>query len=123
MQTTVNYSGEMRIAHSINKKSRWSRFVLWADQQEENRFTWTAITVAGHGCFFTILTVAIILMTGNNFIFWPFAIAAMTACLVVNLAAMPLKIIIPVFAISLLIDLAIIILALSAGFHLEAAYR
>ena len=123
METTVKQAYQLHVMPAANKKHTWGKFVQWADKQEENRFTWTAISVAGHGCFFTILTVAIILMTGNHFIFWPFAITAMAACLVVNLAAMPLRIIIPVFVFSLLIDLAIIVLALSSGFNLEAAYR
>ncbi|MCY7312016.1 MAG: hypothetical protein LH619_14665, partial [Chitinophagaceae bacterium] len=77
----------------------------------------------GHGCFFTIVTVATILLTGNNFIFWPFAIAAMTIPLIVNLAALPTKITIPVLFFSVLVDLMIIALCISNGFDLAASYR
>jgi hypothetical protein len=63
-----------------------------------------------------------IVFTGNHFIFWPFAIGAMAACLVVNLAAMPTRIIIPVFFISLLIDLVIIVLCVANGFDISATY-
>ena len=123
METTIKHAYELNsVAHSP-KISLWKKFINWADKQEENRFTWTAISVAGHGCVFTIATVVIILMTGNNFIFWPFAIAAMAICLIANLAALPTKYIIPILFFSLLMDLTIIVLALSDGFNLEAPYR
>ena len=76
----------------------------------------------GHGCVFTVLTVMAILFTGNHFIFWPFAIAAMAVPLVTNLAAMPTRVIIPVFIASLIIDLAIIGLCLANGFSIETVY-
>ena len=90
------------------QKSLWKRFINWADGQEENRFGWAAFAIAGHGCVFTIITVAVILATGNNFIFWPFAIGAMAASLITNLAALPAKIIIPTLFITVLIDIALI---------------
>lgn len=123
METTIKQVYTTANTSTVAKPSLWSKFINWADKQQENSFSWTAISIAGHGCVFTIITVATILLTGNNFIFWPFAIAAMTTCLVVNLAALPTKITIPVLFFSLLVDLAIIVLALTNGFDLEAAYR
>jgi hypothetical protein len=123
METTIKHAYSTVSSGTDNKTSLWSKFINWADTQEKNSFTWTAISIAGHGCFFTVLTISIILLTGNNFIFWPFAIAAMAACLIVNLVALPTKITIPVLFFSLLIDLTIIILALTNGFNLEAMYR
>jgi len=117
MQTTIHQQAYRH--HSTNTASHtsaWGRFIKWCEGQEENRFGWTAGILVGHGCVFTILTMLAILMTGNNFIFWPFAIAAMGMCVVTNLAAMPTKVTIPVFAISLLIDLAIIVLAIAGSF-------
>ncbi len=103
--------------------SWWNRFIAWSDKQEENRFGWAAFAIAGHGCVFTIITVAMILFTGNNFIFWPFAIGAMAVCLISNLAAMPTRITIPVLFFSVLIDLVIIALCLMNGFDMAASYR
>lgn len=105
------------------KKSFWKKFLVWAESQEENRFGWTAFAITGHGCVFTIITTMAILATGNHFIFWPFAIAAMAVCLIVNLAALPTKITIPVFFFSVLIDLFIIGLCLANGVDLAASYR
>lgn len=50
----------------------------------------------------------VVVLAGNHFIFWPFVIGAMGITLIVNLAAMPTKITIPVFFFSVLVDLAII---------------
>ena len=107
-------------AHSIG--SLWKRFIAWATGQEENRFLWLTIGIAGHGFVFTIITTMIIVFTGNHFIFWPFAIAAMAMCLISNLAALPTKITIPILFFSLLIDVVIIALCLVNGFDIAATY-
>ena len=100
METTIKHVYAATNTSTLAKVSLWSKFINWTDKQEENRFGWTAFAIAGHGCVFTIITVATILLTGNNFIFWPFAIGAMTTCLIVNLAALPTKITIPVLFFS-----------------------
>lgn len=112
METTIQQSFAPTYSQSATKKSLWKRFINWADGQEENRFGWAAFAIAGHGCVFTIITVAVILVTGNNFIFWPIAISAMSASLITNLAAMPTKVTIPTLFITVLIDLAIIAICL-----------
>ncbi len=112
MQTTIQQSFTSSHSHTVSKNTLWTRFINWADNQEENRLGWTAFAIAGHGCVFTILTVAVILLTGNNFIFWPFAIGAMSASLISNLAALPTKITIPILFLTILIDLAIIVICL-----------
>lgn len=131
----IDFCVEKKIMHTIIQKaayssysrqarvSTWKRFIDWTQRQEEHRFAWTAIAIAGHGCVFTIITVLMILFTGNHFIFWPFAIAAMTMTVVTNLAALPTKITIPVFFFSLLIDAAIIGLCIANGFDIAASYR
>jgi hypothetical protein len=60
-----------------------------------------------------------VVLAGNHFIFWPFVIGAMGATLLVNLAAMPTKITIPVFFFSVLIDLVIIISCVAIGFNVN----
>ncbi|HET6995103.1 MAG TPA: hypothetical protein VFI06_08990 [Chitinophagaceae bacterium] len=96
--------------------SAWSTFINWCNDQEENRFLWLAIGVAGHGCVVTPLTLLAVMLAGNPMFFWPFAIGAMAMCLVSNLAAMPTKITIPVLFLSLFIDLAIIISSIAIAF-------
>jgi hypothetical protein len=112
METTIQHSFAASISQTTTSKSLWKRFINWADQQEENRFGWTAFAIAGHGCVFTIITLAVILATGNNFIFWPIAIAAMATSLITNLAALPTRITIPTLFITVLIDVAIVVTAI-----------
>lgn len=112
METTIQQSITPLISQATSKTSLWKRFINWSEGQEENRFGWTAFAIAGHGCVFTVITVAVILATGNNFIFWPFAIAAMAASLITNLAALPTKITIPTLLITVLVDIAIIAICL-----------
>ncbi|TCJ19028.1 hypothetical protein EPD60_01025 [Flaviaesturariibacter flavus] len=90
------------------EKSFLARFVNWADDQEKYRFGWVAGILAAHGCVMTPITLIAIVLGGNNIFLWVAAIVAMGAALVANLAAQPMKVTIPVFFTSLLVDLAII---------------
>lgn len=114
METTVRHS----YAHSldIDKVSAWRKFINWCNGQEKYRLGWLAAAITLHGCVLTIFTLFAIVLAGNHFIFWPFAIGAMGITLIVNLAAMPTKITIPVFFFSVFIDLAIIISCMAIGF-------
>jgi len=95
--------------------SIWRKFISWCDGQEKNRFGWLAAAITLHGCVLTILTMFAVILAGNHFIFWPFVIGGMGITLVVNLAALPTKITIPVFFISVLVDLLIIISCIAIG--------
>ena len=103
-------------SHETERITLAQRFIAWCKSQDNNRLTWLAVILIGHGCIITPLTVMFIMITGNNLVFWPIAMAAMGMCLVVNLAVLPTNITIPVFFLSLVIDLAIIIMAVSSGF-------
>jgi len=101
----------------IRKASLFTRFMDWCERQNRNRIAWLAIALAGHGCVLTPITIFFIMMSGNNFIFWPLAMGAMAVCLVVNLAALPTKITVPVFFVSVLIDLVVIANCTAMGLH------
>lgn len=102
------------------KRSVIQRFFAWCTAQEKNRLAWLGGIIAGHGCVFTPLTVLFIVLSGNNPVFWPFAIGAMGLALVTNLAALPTRVTIPVFFLSLLIDLVIIANCVALGFSTPA---
>ncbi len=114
METTIQHVLSLT-EKKASKVSLWKRLINWAEGQEENRLLWTAITIMGHGCFFTIMTLITIIFTGNHFIFWPIAAAAMGIPLVANLAAMPTKITIPLLFLSILIDLGVIVSCIAIG--------
>ncbi|MEO6489533.1 MAG: hypothetical protein ABIO04_06305 [Ferruginibacter sp.] len=91
-----------------------STSIAWCTAQEDSRLLWVGLGLTIHGCIITPLTVLTILITGSGLGLLGIAIAivAMTAVLVVNLAALPTKITIPVFALSLVADIALIIAAI-----------
>ncbi|RYY21310.1 MAG: hypothetical protein EOO04_18475 [Chitinophagaceae bacterium] len=91
------------------QRNTWSNFISWCTAQEPNRFVWLGVALAGHGCMLTPLTLAVILLNGNNLMFFMIAMVAMAMTLVTNLAAMPTKITIPVFLLSILVDVALIV--------------
>jgi hypothetical protein len=95
-----------------------TRFNSWCKGQQENRLIWLGVAVAGHGCVITPLTVFAVVMAGNSLVLFMLAIFAMAISLVTNLAALPTKITIPAFALSILIDLGILISAALISFHI-----
>ncbi len=96
-------------AYNTAQPNAWTNFINWCTGQEPNRFVWLGVALAGHGCMLTPLTLAVILMNGNNLVFFMTAMVAMALTLVTNLAAMPTKITIPVFFFSILVDIALIV--------------
>jgi hypothetical protein len=99
-----------------------AKFLAWCRGQEQNRLLWLGIILAGHGCILTPLTVMAVLLAGTNMALFVLAIVAMGMSLVTNLAAMPTKITIPVFLLSVLIDMAIIISCVAIGFDITTTY-
>jgi hypothetical protein len=94
------------------KAGIWERFIAFADRQQDKRLLWAAISILGHGTIFTIGTIATVILLGNVLPLLAIACFTMTMVVVVNLAALPTKYIIPIFFLSLLIDLGVIITAI-----------
>jgi len=99
-----------------NNQSIVSKFMNWCQAQEKNRLGWLGLILAIHGCVITPITLFIIVSAGNNIAFWGVAMGAMAMSLITNLAALPTKITLPVFFLSLIVDLAIIGTCLFAMF-------
>ena len=106
-----NYTGK------VSKASIFKRFANWCEGQQENRIMWIGIALAGHGCVLTPLTVMAVLVAGNSLALFMAATAAMAMAVVTNLAAMPTKVTIPVFFLSVLIDILIVSAAVSGFFN------
>jgi hypothetical protein len=122
METIVRHTITPSYTETHYRYSIWKRFITWAKSQEENRLLWLALAVIGHGCIITIMTMLAIIFSGNLFIFWPFAIAAMALTVVSNLSALPTKITIPIFFFSVLLDIAIIVCCVGIGFDSTGVY-
>lgn len=96
------------------KQSIVTQFFSWCKGQEENRLAWLAVILTVHGCVLSPATVLLIVSGNNSITLWGMAIGAMCISLVTNLSAMPTKITIPVFFLSIVIDLAAIGLAFTS---------
>lgn len=87
----------------------FTKFFDWCKAQEKNRFGWLALSLAAQGCIITPLIILAVGISGNNLILWMAGMIAMGITLIVNLAAMTTKITIPTFALSVIIDIAIMV--------------
>ena len=103
--------------NTVHHAGLLQRFTAWLNTQEERRFFWAALSLVGHGTFFTIITFATVILTGNIFALMAITCVTMMVVLAVNLAALPMKYIIPVFFGSLLVDVLVIITALALWVH------
>jgi hypothetical protein len=109
---------------STPKTSAWKRFITWAGNQDKDyHFGWSGSIIAIHGCIITPLTCFAVMATGGQFIFWAFVIGALAIAIIPNLAALTTKYTIPLFFLSVMIDVVLIIVSFSNGFNIEAAYR
>lgn len=113
MQTVLHQSYARPYTQAANKTSIWTRFITWCKDQQESRLLWLGIALAVHASLMTPLTLFVVMFTGNNILFLAFAIAAIGMALISNLAALPTKITIPTFFLSIILDVAIIIASLS----------
>jgi hypothetical protein len=115
--TTLNHSIGSTYTQTAGT-SIFTRFINWCKGQQENRLIWLGVAVAGHGCVITPLTVFAVAMAGNSLVLFMLAIFAMAIALVTNLATLPTKITIPAFALSILIDIGILISAALMSLHI-----
>ena len=96
--------------------------MTWCTNQQENRLLWLGIALTGHGCIITPLTIMAVLLAGTNLFLFILALVAMGLSLVTNLAALPTRITIPVFVLSILIDLVVIASCVIIGFDITSTY-
>ena len=120
MATISNPS--LQVVYNRSSESVFSRFMTWCNNQQENRLLWLGIALAGHGCVITPLSIMAVLLAGSNLFLFIVVLVAMGLSLVTNLAALPTRITIPVFILSILIDLVVIISCLVIGFDITSTY-
>ena len=120
--TTLNQTISTAYTHQHSATSIYTRFMSWCKAQEGNRLLWLGVALAAHGCILTPITVMAVLLSGTNLALFILAIVAMGMSLVTNLAAMPTKVTIPVFFLSILIDIAIVISCVALGFDIAKTY-
>lgn len=96
---------------SNRKASLIERLLHFSQRQEKNRFAWVALAFFFQGCVMAPITIAAIYFNGNSMFLWMICIIAFVLVEITSLAATPMKVIIPVFFGSILLDIACIILS------------
>ncbi len=103
------------------KKTMVHKFLDWCKEQEDDRLLWLSVIITCHVVIITPLTVLLIVCSGNSLFLWSMAIVGMAMSLVVNLAALPAKIIIPLLFLSIAIDLVVITACIASGLSFPGA--
>lgn len=106
----IHRAGELKARLSNSRVGYWARFINFANAQERNRFGWLAAAITLQGCVLAPLTLFAIISNGNPFILWIPCIATFAVTEIVNLAAMPTRITIPVLFAGIIIN-ALVVLA------------
>jgi hypothetical protein len=114
--TTFNPSITVNRIHRFPVSSFFAKFITWSKSQEENRLLWVGISLTLHGCVLAPVTIFAVMLAGNSMFLFMLPIITMGATLVTNLAAMPTKITIPVFLLSILIDVVVLLTCALSGF-------
>ena len=83
---------------------------------------WLGIALSAHGCIITPLTIMAVLLAGTNLFLFILALVAMGATLVTNLAVMSTKVTLPVFVLSMIVDVAIIFSCVFIGLDIAKTY-
>lgn len=122
MEITTNEFVSNNYVQAAARTPFLKRFMKFCKNQEKNRLMWLGIALAGHGCVLTPITIMAVLLAGTNFVLLMAALVAMAISLVTNLAAMPTKITIPAFILSIIIDIAIIIACFAIGLDISNTY-
>ena len=89
------------------------RFMKWAEDQNSNRLFWLGVALLAHASLLTPFTAMAVMVTSNNFALVMASLSAMGLALVTNLAALPTKVTIPAFFLSIVIDVVVVAITLS----------
>ena len=89
------------------------KFINWCDMQETNRFLWLGVALmAGIGTVLPLTLSAIVFIGGNSLLLWIMALVFNVPVLIVNLAAQPTKLTLPVLFSAWVVNAFIIIYSL-----------
>jgi hypothetical protein len=105
----IHREAELKARVSHSRIGYWTRFMNFAKDQERNRFGWLAAGITLQGCVLAPLTLFAIISNGNPFILWIPCIATLAVTEIVNLAAMPTRITIPVLFSGIIINTLVVL--------------
>ncbi|MEO6671141.1 MAG: hypothetical protein ABIN36_16785 [Ferruginibacter sp.] len=106
MQNTIHHPHAF--SSNVENKLTLTGFYTWCAQQETNRLLWLAISMLIQSCILVPATWFALYQTDKSILYFIIPMLAIVMCLVINLAALPTKITIPVFVLSIVMDLVIL---------------
>jgi hypothetical protein len=115
--TTLTRAHHLSYPKTRTKGSIVQRFLSWCDTQEENRLMWLAFALTAHGCVLTPLSFLAVAISGINMVMVILVMASIALTVVPNLAAQSTRVTIPLFFLSVLIDIAVVIACVFSGFN------
>jgi hypothetical protein len=120
MENTFQPSISTKHFTKVARASVFTKFMNWCAGQETYRLGWLGAILAIHGCVLTPITLFAVILSGTNFAFYMTTLVAMAMAVVTNLAAMPTRITIPVFILSIVLDITVVVLCVIEGFNFAA---
>ena len=110
---TINQQKRTSFLPVFGRTNILQRFKKWADSQNDNRFIWLGVALLAHASLLTPFTAMAVMVTSNNFVLVMVSLSAMALALVTNLAALPTKVTIPAFFLSIVIDIVVVAISFS----------
>lgn len=102
-----------------SKQNLFTRFLNWCGSQEKNRMLWIGLTLGIHGCVLSPITLFAVIFSGIQTWMLALTAASIMLTLVVNLAALPMKNAIPVYVLSLAINISLLMAAIISGMEIS----
>jgi hypothetical protein len=112
MEATMNPTITANYQQGVSRPTFFTTFFQWCTAQNENRLLWLGIIIAAQGCVLTPFTAMAVYFGGSSLTLFMMTFIAMGIALVTNLAAMPTKYTLPLFVLSVIIDLGVIVTSL-----------
>lgn len=112
---TIHSPSEVIAQQEEKKLSSFQKLQRYIERENsgENRIKWMGISMIAQSVFITPLVGLVIIVTGNHPVYWFLATAAMYLTFIPSLSGSTVRAIVKTFFISILLNIAIIITAIS----------
>jgi hypothetical protein len=102
------------VTSEVTKESLIKRFIVWCNMQEGFRLFWMGLALLGGiGTIVPLTLLAVVFFADNNFALWVIVCAINVPVLILNLAAQPTKVTLPVLFFAWAINALIIVYSIA----------
>lgn len=113
MAHSIQHAGTYTYPAQSTKKSFITNFFAWcANEDAEHHFMWTGIALLGQGAVLFPVTMFVMFATGASFWMLLAPITSLSMVVVPNLAGLKTKYTLPIFILSIIINVLAIIAAI-----------